>query len=358
MNANLLKLEDVELETADRVVTQPVRTAPLPRVGDDAAALPPPRRSRVRLWIALGLLMVAAGYGGYRWWDQARTWVTTDNAYVAGHIHTISTRLAGNVAEVLVQENQDVASGAVLARLDTRDLLVKQAEARAALAQAEAQVVQVRAQVTRDTAVANKAQQDFDRADQLFHEATRAISQAEFDAAKATLDAARGSLGATRAAEVAAQAQVQVATAQLADADLQLSYAEIVAPAAGRVGRKNLEVGNRVQPGQALLALVQPEVWVTANLKETQLKRLRAGQLVKLSVDSFPGRTFTGRVESIAPASGAQFALLPPDNATGNFTKIVQRVPVKIVFDEASLGDCTGRIVPGMSVFVKVNVRS
>lgn len=156
----------------------------------------------------------------------------------------------------------------------------------------------------------------------------------------------------------AAQAQVKAVNAQLKDVELQLSYAEILAPAAGRVGRKNVEVGNRVQPGQSLLAIVQPKVWVMANFKETQLRDLQPGQAVRLRVDGFPGREFTGRVENLAPASGAQFALLPPDNATGNFTKIVQRVPVKIVFDDESVRDFAGRIVPGMSVEVKVKVRA
>ena len=172
-----------------------------------------------------------------------------------------------------------------------------------------------------------------------------------------SLAAARGSLNATKAAVAAAEAQVKAASAQLKEVELQLSYTEIMSPAAGRVGRKNVEVGHRVQPGQALLAVVQPAVWVTANFKETQLGELRPGQHVELRVDTFPKTVFTGRVESIAPASGAQFALLPPDNATGNFTKIVQRVPVKIVFDEDSVRGFSGSLIPGMSVCVKVNVR-
>ncbi|TAL03546.1 MAG: HlyD family secretion protein [Verrucomicrobia bacterium] len=358
MNANALKIEGLEPAGTDRAVS--VQVKPATRTGTHRSATPltPRKRRRATLGFALALLVLAAGYGGYRWWSYASTWVTTDNAYVAGHIHTVSTRVPGTVKEVFVSENQDVAAGALLARLDASDFKVKQAEARALLAQAEAQVAQARAQITREEAVANKAQLDFDRADRLIREANSLISKAEFDAAKASLDAARGSLGATRAVELAAQAQVQVATAQLADAELQLSYTDIVAPAAGRVGRKSIEAGNHVQPGQALLAVVQPEVWVTANLKETQLKHLRAGQSVKLSVDSLPDHEFTGRVESIAPASGAQFALLPPDNATGNFTKIVQRLPVKIVFDEASVSEFAGRLAPGMSVVVKVNTRS
>jgi membrane fusion protein (multidrug efflux system) len=143
----------------------------------------------------------------------------------------------------------------------------------------------------------------------------------------------------------------------LENANLQLSYTEIIAPAAGRIGKKNLELGNHVQPGQPLLALVQPEAWVTANFKETQLANLRVGQPVRVWLDAFPGKVFTGRVESLSPGSGSQFAVLPSDNATGNFTKIVQRVPVKITFDEASLGNLKGRLVAGTSAVVEVQIR-
>lgn len=358
MNVNHLKLEGIESPEVTRVT--PVPTQQPTQTGTTGGPVPrmPHLPRQAKLGAELLVVLLAVGYGGYRWWDYTRTWVTTDNAYVAGHINTVSTRIVGNVTEVLVSENQDVAAGAVLARLDASDLKVEQDQALAAVAQAQAQVAQAQAQVTRGEALANKAKLDFDRADRLFREASSAISKADFDSARAELDSALASLEATKAAGLAAEAQVKVAAAKLADVKLRLSYTELVAPAAGRVGRKNLEVGNRVQPGQALLAIVQPTAWVTANFKETQLHRLRAGQAVTLTVDSFADREFTGRVESIAPASGAQFALLPPDNATGNFTKIVQRVPVKIVFDEASVKDFAGKISPGMSVVVKVKARS
>lgn len=356
MNTNTLKIEGLDAAETTRVVTVPVnRPTQTATTGGDTSPAQAGRK-KTALLVGMGLLLIAAGYGGYRWWNYMHTWVTTDNAYVAGHIHTVSTRIAGNVTEVLVSENQDVTAGAVLARLDASDLKVQLEKARAALAQAEAQVLQARAQVTRDEALADKAQLDFNRSERLFREASSAISKQEFDTAKTGLDSARASLNATKASVIAAEAQVKAVAAQLADVQLQLGYTEVLAPAAGTIGRKNIEVGNRVQPGQALLAVVQPDVWVTANFKETQLARLHAGQPVTVTVDSFAGRKFSGRVESIAPASGAQFALLPPDNATGNFTKIVQRVPVKIVFDEASVREFTGRISPGMSVVVKVNV--
>jgi membrane fusion protein (multidrug efflux system) len=314
--------------------------------------------------------VLASLYGGYRWWRYATTWVVTDNAYVSAHIHTISPRVAGTVEEVLVEENQTVAAGAVLARLDPRDLEVRRqqslaqvAQARAQFQQAEANTAQARAQVSREQARATKAQQDSSRAKSLYEGSSGAISRQEFDqaqaeaqAAEAALAGARSALDSAAAAASAARAQEKVALANQQDAELQLSYASLVAPAAGRIGKKNLETGNRVQPGQAVLALVEPEGWVTANFKETQLARMKPGQPVKVRVDAFPGRTFSGKVDSLSPASGAQFALLPPDNATGNFTKIVQRVPVKVLLDTASLRDCAGRLAPGMSAVVEVRV--
>jgi membrane fusion protein (multidrug efflux system) len=326
-----------------------------------------------RLVLALlgATITAAAAWSAYRWWDYSRTWVSTDNAYVATHIHQVSSRVAGTVTEVLVEENQMVEAGKVMARLDARDFEVKRqqglaqvAQAQAQLQQAKAQIAQARAQVAREQAQTTKAKQDFERAKALFRGTAGAISRQEFDAAQAGADAAEAALLAAEAAlestsalAVAAQAQEKVAQANLKETELQLSYTEIFSPAAGRIGKKNLETGNRVQSGQALLALVQPDVWVAANFKETQLAHLKPGQPVRLRVDAFPGRVFKGHVESLAPASGAQFALLPPDNATGNFTKIVQRVPVKITFDSQGIGDCQGRIVPGMSAVVQIKVR-
>lgn len=149
-------------------------------------------------------------------------------------------------------------------------------------------------------------------------------------------------------------ASAKKARSALDRALLDLSYTEIKAPASGRVGRKSVEVGHMISPGQPLMAVVEHDCWVTANFKETQVGRMSPGQPVELKIDAFPGRVFKGHVESIAPASGAKFAVLPPDNATGNFTKIVQRIPVKICFDEASTKDIKGRITPGMSVMATV----
>jgi membrane fusion protein, multidrug efflux system len=328
-------------------------------------------RRNLALTLSTTLLAMGLGFAGYRWWVASCTWVTTDNAYVAAHAHTVSPRVAGTVQEVVVDENQTVQEGNLLARLDPRDFEIRRAQALAQLAQAQAQrqqaeakIAEARAQATREQARAGKARQDLQRAEALFSGGAGAISRQEYDQAKAeaeataaALEAAQAAIGSAQAIASAADAARQVAQSNLDEAQQQLSYTTMLAPASGRIGKKNLEAGNRVQPGQAVLALVEPEVWITANFKETQLVHMKPGQQVEIRLDGFPGRRFRGRVESLSPASGAQFALLPPDNATGNFTRIVQRVPVKIVFDANGLGDCQGRIVPGMSAVVEVRVR-
>ncbi|MHA3775229.1 HlyD family secretion protein [Verrucomicrobiota bacterium sgz303538] len=341
----------------------------------------------------------ALAYGGWQFWEHRNQWVSTDNAFVQGHVHQISPRVAGTVSEVLVEENDYVNAGQPLVRLDPSDFEVRLAQAKAAVAQADAQMIQARAdlaaaeaqkqqssalvkessaQVDREGAAAEKAKADFGRATELYA-GRSVISKAELDAAKAAsssskaavnaaqsslagsrakVEAAEAALNSAQAAIKVAEAQKQRAQAELRDAELQLSYTTITAPVSGRVGKKTVEVGHRLQPGQALFAVVEEDAWVVANFKETQLESLTPGQRVQLKVDAFPGHEFTGIVESFAPASGAQFALLPPDNATGNFTKIVQRVPVRIQFDRKSLKGFEQRIVPGLSVIVDVHVRS
>jgi membrane fusion protein, multidrug efflux system len=320
--------------------------------------------------LAVLLLFGAVVYLSARYFIYAHTWVGTDNAYLVGHIHSISSRVTGTVKEVLVDDNQAVTAGMIIVRLDPAEFLVRRQQALAEVAQAaaqvkaaEAQIAQADAQANRERARAIKARQDLTRATSLFEGGSGAISRQELDLAKAESDAsdaafqaARSGFDSATASGAAAKAQEQVAQASLANAELQLSYTAVLAPTAGRIGRRNIEVGNRIQPGQDLLALLQPDVWVTANFKETQLAHLKPGQAVRVKADAFPGHNFRGTVDSLSPASGAQFALLPPDNATGNFTKVVQRVPVKILLDPASLGDLASRLVAGMSVAVEVNV--
>ncbi len=219
--------------------------------------------------------------GGYHWWQYARHWTKTDNAYVSAHIHLVSSRVAGTVGAVLVDENQDVAAGQLLVQLDPGDFNVRReqalaqvAQARAQIQQAVAQIEQARAQVGREEARSTKAKQDLLRAESLSQGSNGAISRQEFDQAKAEADAAgagllgaHSGLAAAEGAAAAARGREQVAQANLQEAELQLSYTELRAPAAGRIGKRNLETGNRIAPGQALLALVEPEIWVTANFK-------------------------------------------------------------------------------------------
>ena len=236
----------------------------------------------------------------------------TDDAYVTGHLHEVSARISANVTDVRVDDNQFVHAGDVLVTLDP----------------SEYQALVLAAQANVDKATA-----DYKRQEPLV--AMHAVSPEQLDAARSTRD---------------------TDLAQLALAELQVQYCTITAPADGYIGRKNVELGNRVSSGQTLMMVVEPDVWVVANFKETQLAHMKPGQPVRITVDSIPDKVFAGRVDSFSPATGNQFALLPADNSTGNFTKIVQRVPVKIVFDPASIKNQNDRmrIRAGESVVVKV----
>lgn len=204
-----------------------------------------------------------------------------------------------------------------------------------------------------------QAQQGVARAQSQLAQAQEGVAsaQAKLTASKGGLQQATASGQQTqvnRAQYAAAQSAIAQAEASLKDAQLQLSYANIFAPSSGRVGRKTIEVGQRVQPGSPLMSIVESNYWITANFKETQLEEIKPGQEVEIKLDAFPHHVFKGRVDSISPASGSQFALLPPDNATGNFTKIVQRIPVKVAFDPQSIQGYESRITPGMSAVVSV----
>ena len=322
----------------------------------------------------------------------------TDDAYVTGHIHQVSPQLDGQVREVLITDNQTVHAGDILVRLDPLQSELQLQKARASLeqaranaaetraaslqadaqlAEANARVEQAAAQLAQTDAQLQLAQLNFTRSEQLFAkggvtsqsdvdttrsafraaQAAQASNQANANAAQSAVGSAVAAQNSARALVAAADASVAVAEAAVRDAERELGYTTITAPADGRIGNKSVEVGNRVVAGQTLFALAAPESWVIANFKETQLARMRPGQDVELSVDALPGRTLHGRVDSIAPASGAQFALLPPDNATGNFNKVVQRVPVKIVLDDASRAELGDRLRLGLSVVVNVRVR-
>jgi len=338
-----------------------------------------------RVLIVVGLIAAAALIAGGRMWYRSHYFVETENAYVTGHVHPVSSRIPGVVTKVMFDDNQVVKAGDVLAELDPADQGVKveqiQAQimsvqqqivqADAAVEQAKAQASAAAAQVVQAQANLVRAKQDADRYGQLYNSQMKAVSKAEVDAATAaragaTADvtarrdnasAAKAQIAAAMSARDVLKAQVKVLQAQLKDAQQQLGYNRIVAPVSGRVGKRSVEVGARVQPGQQLAAIVQDDVWVVANFKETQLPGIVPGQEVKIDVDALPKHELVGRVDSFSPASGNQFALLPADNATGNFTKIVQRVPVKITFAPEDLKKYAGRLVPGMSTVVEIDLR-
>jgi membrane fusion protein (multidrug efflux system) len=330
------------------------------------------RGSNRRVLVIAGLIALSAIGAGARMWYRSHYFVETENAYVAGHVHPVSARISGVVTKVLIDDNQLVKQGDLIAELDPFDQRVKVEQIEAQIAQVHAQASAAAAQVAQSEAQLLRARQDAERYGQLYTSQMKAVSKAELDSANAgrasavaDLAARKDSAAAAKAQTTAAaaardvlKAQVNVLRVQLKDAQQQLAYNRILAPVDGRIGKRALEVGQRVQPGQQLTAIVQDNVWVTANFKETQLAELKVGQPVHVSIDAIPGKTLVGRVDSFAPASGAQFALLPADNATGNFTKIVQRVPVKVTFKPEDVKALSGRLVPGMSAIAEVDLKS
>ena len=356
-----------------------------------------PRRGLLKP-LLIGALAIGAIAWAVHFGLHAYHYIETDNAYVVGHLHQISPQIDGQVKEVLVTDNQNVKAGDVLVRLDPLEFEIavqkaaasvaqahaqesqtaaaaaqaeaQQAEARARVAQAEAEIVRSRAQLDLAQLTASRSdrllknggattQADVDNSRSALNAAKAAV-----DAATANRAAAEAAVGSAEAARKAALAQTTAATANVAaaeaalhDAQRQLAYATLTAPADGRIGNKNVESGNRVSAGQTLFALTEPTPWIVANFKETQLPRIRPGEPVEITIDALPGQVFAGRVDSLAPASGAQFALLPPDNATGNFNKVVQRVPVKITLQPESAAKLGDRLRFGYSVIVNVRVR-
>ena len=339
-----------------------------------AGATPAPRKSSpVPIIVALAALVVIAVF--VRQWLVSRGTVSTDNAQVAGHVIPVLPRVSGMVTDVRVIENQPVHEGDVLVRIDDRDAHVRLAQAEAELqkevanagsngrvGQSMAQLAAARANSEQARATDARAQSDFQRMQTLA--ARNIVSVQQLDAAQA---AARASAAQVRAADeqvLASEAALRGADARVASAraardqaDLTLSYTTLAAPASGVVSKKNVEIGQMVQAGQPLLAVVPlDDVWIVANLKETEIRGVQPGARAEITVDSYPGRRFRGHVESLSPATGATFSMLPPDNATGNFTKIVQRIPVRLRLDGAP--DPVHPLRPGMSAFVRIWTRS
>jgi membrane fusion protein (multidrug efflux system) len=337
---------------------------------------------RTALVLAGALAVAGAVDFGHYYLTTGRYLETTDDAYVKADSTIIAPKVSGYIAQVLVGDNEKVKAGQVLAKIDDRDFKAALGQARADVAAAEASVCNLDAQLelqqpiieqsTADVTAADAnlkfAQEERARYDDLMKSGSGTIQRAQ--QTDAALRASNAQLQHAKSGMVAAQRKVDVLTTQRAQAtaqleharavadqaELNLSYTEIAAPVDGTVGARSLRVGQYVQAGTQLMAVVPLDaVYVVANFKETQLTHVRAGQPVELIVDSFRNQTLHGHVDSLSPASGLEFALLPPDNATGNFTKIVQRVPVKIVLDDHSL---TGLLRPGMSAVPTVDTKA
>jgi membrane fusion protein (multidrug efflux system) len=338
---------------------------------------------KVLLSIGLGVAVLAAGAGGWYWWTHGRFVETTDNAYVESDIAAISPKIAGYIQRLNVADNQQVRAGDVLAAIDDRDFVARVVEAKAAVAGAAAAIAstdrrielqaalidQAAAAVESAEAERARARPEYERYKKMV--ATNIVAKSDFDRtaadlrkaeaeltrAKAELTAQRGQLVVLQAERQEALAKLEQGKATLAVAEIDLDNTVIRAPVGGVVGNKAVELGQYVRAGQQIVALVPlPSVHVVANFKETQLERMRPGQRVAISVDAYPGVTLEGSVESFAPASGAVFSLLPPENATGNFTKIVQRVPVRIVVPDDN--PLAGLLRPGLSVEVSIDTRA
>jgi membrane fusion protein (multidrug efflux system) len=399
-------------------------------------------RRPLLIWGGVAILVMLLVFGvRYLIWSAHHE--STDDAYLAGHLHPISARITDTVQQVLIDDNQHVVEGQTLVILDPNDYKVRLDQAKAALdaagrqadtaaaairstsqsataqtTQAEGTIGEAKASIQASKAAVTAADAGVPRAEAQLHEADATLQREDMDlhryedlyakeqVSKQTVDHQQASYQVAVAGQAAAQEQVRQAQAQLVaaeqgvvrtealltnsqgglqsaqatrletrvregqfataqaafaqataaleDAKLQLSYTVIKAPVGGRIGRKSVEAGQRVQIGQPLMAIVEDQPWVVANFKETQLEKMRNGQRVEVEIDTFSKHKFYGHVDSLAPGSGNEFALLPPDNATGNFTKIVQRIPVKIVLDQDSLRGYENLLSPGMSSVVTV----
>jgi membrane fusion protein (multidrug efflux system) len=351
---------------------------------NDKISLSPSRQAirRAALGLALALGITAAGDFGYGYLTTGRYLESTDDAYVKADSTIIAPKVSGYIATVLVSDNEKMKAGQLLARIDDRDFRTALDQARADVAAAEASVRNLDAQlalqqpiieqgsadVTAAEANLKFAKEERARYDELMKSGSGTIQRAQ--QTDAALRASNAQLQHAQSGLVAAQRKVDVLTTQRAQsvaqleharavaeqASLNLSYTDITAPVDGTVGARSLRVGQYVQAGTQLMAVVPLDaVYVVANFKETQLTHVRAGQPAELRIDGFRGETLRGHVDSLSPASGLEFALLPPDNATGNFTKIVQRVPVKIVLDDNRLA---GLLRPGMSAVPTVDTKA
>ena len=323
-------------------------------VKEDQPPAPKNNNGRRRTGFILLFLIVLGTVSGFWLWCKSKTHVTTDNAFIESHIYSISARVPGTVARVLVFDNQPVKKGDLLVEMDTNDYRTRMQNATAQLDVARnetssnyAQVDAARAALNSDKAKLEQAELDLARGKSLFKkevipkeqldrlETARKIAAAKLVETEGSVRRALAILGLTGSG--GKDAQIERKKAELEESRLNLSYTRIYAPADGYITRKSVEPGNNILTGQPMMALVAlNEAWITANYKERQLTHVAPGQKVEFKVDAFPGRKFTGVVDSIMAGTGAAFSLLPPENATGNYVKVVQRIPVKILINKES----------------------
>ena len=331
---------------------------------------------------AVVLVLVLGGLCGWYWWEVLRFRQSTDDAYVQSDVSVISPKIEGYLKKVKVVDNQQVAEGAVLFVIDDRDFKAKVAQAEAVVATGEASIATYdsrlklqQAMIDQAAAVVQSAEADLARMQQDYKRYSTLMtsdfaSRQRFEQAEADARKAEAALAKSRAALAGEQSQLAVLRSQQHEEEAKLQQARanlwlakndldntvIRAPISGVAGNRAGQVGQYVKAGTQLLSLVPlTRLYVTANFKETQLTRMRPGQIAEVSVDAYPDQILQGRVESFAPGSGAQFSLLPPDNATGNFTKIVQRVPVRVALPANDA--LNGLLRPGLSVTVTVDTR-
>lgn len=329
--------------------------------------LPGHRIARGFAIVSVSLLL---GGGAWRTWRESAGWQSTDNAYADGPVHYLAARLVGTVDEVLVEENQRVSQGQILIRLDPRDAAAQRDQQQAKLAEDQASVIAAdtavaRAKAEARLAVATLAQARLDDARiRRIHASTKvAVAEQELEHSRTRIEVAVANQAAAASAVASAQAETAVARAKaeateaaLVLAELQCERTTLTAPVAGTVGRRTVETGQPVVPAQPLLAVVGQDLWITANFKETQLATMAPGQTARVRFDALPEREWPAVVESLSPASGARFSLLPQDNATGNFTRVVQRIPVRIRLAPEARTALGARLVPGLSAKIRVRV--
>ena len=329
-------------------VRTPAPDAPTPGVapggsnGDESIDQVPMYRKR-RVIIPLALLLAAALGGGWYWYVNFRGYVTSDDAYIDADRVSISSKMLGRIARLTVDEGDTVVAGQVLVTLDDSDLRAQHAQATAAFHLAQESVLLARVNLAR-------AQDDYHRADQQFR--TSVITKEQYDHAKSALAAAGAEVGIAVSRVAAAQAQVGVVQAQL-------DNTTIISPLKGNVAKRWVLQGDVVQPGQPVFTVYdRGRIWVIANLEETNMDVVRLGEDVGISVDGHPDRVFGGLVFQLGSSTAAQFSLIPPNNASGNFTKVTQRVPIKISIEERTPEKPVPAILlPGMSVEIRIRTR-